>query len=599
MSLERKWDIFTNPLEAKKLKDRSITSALDDAEYSERQYAEVYTRPVPLNSEDATALLTGTRSRGDIGTDPTIQQKHVKGTFAFRIKMLPPPGRTLAADDGLCDATTLNRATSPAETARRLAVLPMAMSRADYIGKIPKPGDIVIVNCPKSDFKGAVSCQNCEFISIWSGESTPNDLYGPATDNLSGKLEGLFAGGNQPSPQAPSTDETEASTATTTAIEATAGGAPDSKVITSKETHPYNSDPIKLKWGQAKLLYQALPAMFSWIASYEGDYNSVVWWKKTGHKNQWDCTRTALCTGEPDDPKKILTQYTLGEVIDDVQPNLLKKNKGPAGNMPIGTAVGAYQLVKATGMKEAIRFIKNNHTENEWKDIQNLKFEKETQDALAVYLFFCKRPVLGNYVLGFHDNYSYAAQEMAYEWASVPIQFEGGNADEGCKRGSSAYCNGVNKSDPKKTPQHPVDFMFAYRVAVLKKKDSCFKSLYLANEKTHKLTGLALEDAKRDSSSVGTTAEVPEEMLSTPAPGTSQMAGPDGQVEQELSNSLNGETTHDVSEMSLEEVGEAYEQGEVSLEEVLEGFNEFNQREHERARANYEAQYGGGTMAGP
>ena len=72
-------------------------------------------------------------------------------------------------------------------------------------------------------------------------------------------------------------------------------------------------------------------------------------------------------------------------------------------------AVGRYQMIPVT-MRYAVR-----HSEVSLDD----RMTPETQNRLLTALVFKKRPAIGNYLRGRHDNLSYAVSELAREWAAV------------------------------------------------------------------------------------------------------------------------------------------------------------------------------------
>ena len=103
---------------------------------------------------------------------------------------------------------------------------------------------------------------------------------------------------------------------------------------------------------------------------------------------------------------------------------LVQRKKGEAGLY----AVGRYQLIPCT-LKGATWRIKDF-------DMQR-RYDKELQDILGVYLILIKRPRVRNYLAGLHDDHALAGQELAKEFASVPIQYPNSR----CERGQSFYCN--------------------------------------------------------------------------------------------------------------------------------------------------------------
>lgn len=73
-------------------------------------------------------------------------------------------------------------------------------------------------------------------------------------------------------------------------------------------------------------------------------------------------------------------------------------------------------------------------------------YNELNQDKLAATLIISgfKRRNLSDYLLGKSNNATEAAQDMALEWASIPIQYSRTRTVDGkpvtCKRGESAYC---------------------------------------------------------------------------------------------------------------------------------------------------------------
>ena len=104
-----------------------------------------------------------------------------------------------------------------------------------------------------------------------------------------------------------------------------------------------------------------------------------------------------------------------------------------------------------------------------------------------MHLLLVKRPVMGNYILGLHDNYTEAAQQMAYEWASIPIQYAVKSPLASCnktmQRGQGAYdgCSG-NVVSRKKTPEGVVQILNEARQEAL--TNPTIKDILRRNGKT-------------------------------------------------------------------------------------------------------------------
>ena len=76
-------------------------------------------------------------------------------------------------------------------------------------------------------------------------------------------------------------------------------------------------------------------------------------------------------------------------------------------------AAGAYQIVPDT-FKSAIKRIKGLNTGE--------LYEKKIQDPLGIYLVTTKRPSLGKYLFGGNVSYQTAGNQLAFEFASIPLQ---------------------------------------------------------------------------------------------------------------------------------------------------------------------------------
>lgn len=109
---------------------------------------------------------------------------------------------------------------------------------------------------------------------------------------------------------------------------------------------------------------------------------------------------------------KTFDQYNVGEVIQ------LQRSRRVF-------AVGRYQFIPVT-----LRFAVAHSSVNE-----NDMFTPETQDRLFSTLLQYKRPAIGAYIRGDHDNINWALNEMAKEWSSVEYRW-----------GRSYYSYGGNRA---------------------------------------------------------------------------------------------------------------------------------------------------------
>lgn len=207
------WDEFTSPAAARAAKGNAIRRSLDRREFSKRQVAKVYSRPVPVNSEDAAALMGAVRD----GATGEVSQPELKDVYKFKVKLMPEPESPYSADEAIPSVSAIPRSFSPQQSARTIALLPTAWSKKGYVGKIPKIDDLVMVECSYSSFDGAVSLENVEFIEILRSDLTPADLYGGPCNvgAVEQRLNALFTGDWSGEAVAPATAGHDSSTPTT------------------------------------------------------------------------------------------------------------------------------------------------------------------------------------------------------------------------------------------------------------------------------------------------------------------------------------------------------------------------------------------------
>ena len=109
-------------------------------------------------------------------------------------------------------------------------------------------------------------------------------------------------------------------------------------------------------------------------------------------------------------------------------------------------AVGLYQIVNPSSAN-TMDFVLGVLPE-----LGNLKFTPDNQAVAGAILLMNKRPVLGNYLLGKHDNVVEAGQNWAYEWAYAPSQYDTKRDEVSIPAGASYYSDvGGNKAGT--TPQ--------------------------------------------------------------------------------------------------------------------------------------------------
>ena len=220
-----------------------------------------------------------------------------------------------------------------------------------------------------------------------------------------------------------------------------------------------------MTWQTALAMKDEFQDLKKYIKSGEGSYESVY-----GVFSGWT---------ESESNKKV-TQMTLNELVTTGMDAIYKENEA-------STAAGAYQFIRKT-LKEAMQYFMGTTPD---VNIGNLVYNQQTQEALGTYLLLIKRPILGNYILGTHDNYSEAGQEMAYEWASVPIQYNIISPlrgyDHMVYRGETAYVKRdgsreINRASADKTPENVITAINGARKEA--QNSSAVSALLTSNNRT-------------------------------------------------------------------------------------------------------------------
>jgi hypothetical protein len=175
--------------------------------------------------------------------------------------------------------------------------------------------------------------------------------------------------------------------------------------------------PIHLDFDRMQTLSRPMAPLLDLIGSVEGEYHSVNRGRAGDSPGRWASEHLG----------KAITDMTLSELRAhqggaDAR-CWFRGERGAAGLF----AVGRYQLIPCT-LNGALRRVDGLTLEH--------RFDASTQDGLAVYLLLVKRRRLGLWLLGYRHGYAAAAQELAQEFASVPIQ----TAHRHCVRGQSYYC---------------------------------------------------------------------------------------------------------------------------------------------------------------
>ncbi|HCH63972.1 MAG: hypothetical protein CL927_17730 [Deltaproteobacteria bacterium] len=175
--------------------------------------------------------------------------------------------------------------------------------------------------------------------------------------------------------------------------------------------------PIELDFAQMQVLSRPLAPLLDLLGAVEGEYHSVNRGRAGDSPGRWATSHL----GMP------ITDMTLAQVrTHQAGADERCWFRGVAGAAGL-FAVGRYQLIPCT-LHGALRRVDGLTLEH--------KFDAATQDGLAVYLLLVKRRRLGGWLLGYRHGYAAAAQELAQEFASVPIQ----SRHRKCVRGQSYYC---------------------------------------------------------------------------------------------------------------------------------------------------------------
>ena len=175
--------------------------------------------------------------------------------------------------------------------------------------------------------------------------------------------------------------------------------------------------PIHLTFRQMQVLAQPMQPVLDLLGSVEGAYHSVNRGRAGDSPGDWASENLG----------QSITDMTLDELRGHQggqNPRCWHQGRRGEANL---FAVGRYQLVPCT-LAGAMRRVDGLSLQ--------MRYDPATQDGLAVYLLLVKRPRLGAWLLGQSDDYPRAAQELAKEFASVPIIEARGR----CVPGQSYYC---------------------------------------------------------------------------------------------------------------------------------------------------------------
>ena len=176
--------------------------------------------------------------------------------------------------------------------------------------------------------------------------------------------------------------------------------------------------------------------LLDFIARHEGSYNSVnrgCSGDSPGGAAKWMTSNKRNLTSMS--VRDVIAHQRDGSKASNVPGNSkCSSSRGADGFL----AVGKFQFIPDTLDSAASRIKDFN---------KSTTFNEETQECMGVYLLLGKRKSLGGYLMGLYDDVTVAAQDMALEWASQPLQYD----YKKCKRGQSAYCgsgNNMSKISP-------------------------------------------------------------------------------------------------------------------------------------------------------
>jgi len=407
-------DVFTDPRSAREMSRGIAKRFQEGAQYEREQVAEIKSVPMPVSMRDLAGLMPS--------SDDGYRSSQIRDAKVFKVRFLQQANKRSAASDAIPGTKSLSLSNDIMTTRNKLTNLVECVAFGENATGI-KIGDLIDVQTYPSDLDADVpSMQFCKMISL--KESKLEFADGAGKSAAQRDYDFLMKGVD--------TDLSE--------LLLSAGEYSNADIGAGTRK-------TKLTWEQCLAVSKSafMKELGKYISSGEGGYDSVYGYSRSSGR-VW----THPTTG------KRITQMTIAEVAE-AQKIILRQN----GN---SSAVGAYQYVMDTFQSTREYHQKMNPT----MVIDDLIFNAETQEAFSMRLFFEKRPVLGSYILGIHDNHTKAAQQMAYEWASVPLQETFTMNREGCRRtnyrGQSAY-EGCwnNRVDKNKTPEQAVAVLMSVR----------------------------------------------------------------------------------------------------------------------------------------
>jgi len=190
---------------------------------------------------------------------------------------------------------------------------------------------------------------------------------------------------------------------------------------------------VQLSFDDLQVLSLPLRPLLDVIAQGEGDYSSV-------NRGRAGDTPPGWVEAELGRP---ITEMTLEELRGHQGGEAARCWSGEAPGQAGLFAVGRYQLIPCT-LQLALRGVRGVP--------EDARYDEDTQDALGAWLVLVKRRALGAYLLGHSEDVTAAGQELAMEFASVPVQV----STRRCARGQSYYC-GDRAGNAARIPLEAVD----------------------------------------------------------------------------------------------------------------------------------------------
>ena len=436
MSLKKTIDFsdFVTAIEAGELEAQATRKTFEYDSYAKqtRFVAIVLSEPLPFSSADVQhftktpipTFLDDVR-KSLAGATPANARRLSK--FSFRARILGPNSPHSFLPDPCDAAYSGTDADSRAKNLKLITMHTLFTSTESYQlqagKKLPNRGDLVLVELEYNDF--SYNLQAGTFIDVMEATDAYHNIQNYAGASCATSLAGAFTGtGTAGGPPG-----------------AGPGGIPGHSSGGTATPNPYTyaecnatinkRAPKKMTIPEARALATALAPFLQWLAVYEsgGGHNGADVVNVPQPPLSASPTSYSPSTGTAE----LGTSLTQTKVKDVIAAQAARKV----------FATGLYQQTPGPLQGAAAYF-----------GLLNELYTADTQNILVMRNIFYKRPALGNYLLGLHDNKCIAGNELAYEWASVGIQADNAwshisivrtaPSTSGCTRGSTAYCGTPN-----------------------------------------------------------------------------------------------------------------------------------------------------------